>query len=94
MAVKACLDGLRVILVHRRSGYYDTVRTLRRPEVLHRPTNLPFTARCHDLDQRSGLGFIPGLGLALQLRISVVSESMGNHDSGDHGCRALRLKRR
>ncbi len=34
------------------------------------------------------------LGLALQLRISVVSESMGNHDSGDHGCRVPRSRRR
>ena len=25
---------------------------------------------------------------------SVVSESMGNHDSGDHGCRAPRSRRR
>ena len=32
--------------------------------------------------------------LALQLRISVVSESMGNHDSGDHGCRVPRSRRR
>jgi serine/threonine-protein kinase len=33
-------------------------------------------------------------GLALQLRISASSESMGNHDSGGHGCRAHRSRRR
>ena len=33
-------------------------------------------------------------GLALQLRIAVISESMGNHDSGDHGWRVLRSRRR
>ena len=32
--------------------------------------------------------------LALQLQISVVSKSMGNHDSGDHGCRVPRSRRR
>ena len=32
--------------------------------------------------------------LALQLRISAVSESMGNHDSGDHGWPPLRSRRR
>ena len=32
--------------------------------------------------------------LALQLRILLISESMGNHDSGGHGCLVHRLRRR
>ncbi len=42
----------------------------------------------------AGLCGEPAGGLTLQLRISVVSESMGNHDSGDHGCRVPRSRRR
>src|SRR5487761_1269570 len=32
--------------------------------------------------------------LALQLRTLLISESMGNHDSGGHGCLVHRLRRR
>jgi ActR/RegA family two-component response regulator len=34
------------------------------------------------------------LDLALQLHFSATSESMGNHDSGDHGWLEHRLRRR
>lgn len=45
------------------------------------------------LPQRCAAGR-EGRPLPLQLRISVVSESMGNHDSGDHGCRVPQSRRR
>jgi histidine ammonia-lyase len=52
-------------------------------------TALEWTDLIHALDK---LGM--NSSLALQLQFFVISESMGNHDSGGHGCREPRLRRR
>ena len=55
----------------------------------------------HDLIKTGLKAWMTGIGpamtrrgLALQLRIVLISESMGNHDSGGHGCLVHRLRRR